>query len=67
MTVTNAKKILNENGYDIEKSVLPNFDFFIPVPDDEFDDENQIEQSQGTHVTADELIQLAIDETKLSS
>ena len=57
--VLQAKEFLNEHGYNIEPSIVKGFDWFIPVPDDEYDENIEAEQAQGTHVTNEELLQLA--------
>ena len=59
MDIIKVKDFLNEHGYEVAESVAGGFNWFVPDPD--FEDEN-IEQSHGTHLTDEDLIQLAKDE-----
>ena len=60
--VLQAKEFLNEHGYNIEQSIVAGFEWFVPVPDDEFDESIEIVQGQGTHITDEDLLQMAKDE-----
>jgi len=60
--IIQAKEFLNEHGYNIEPSNVAGFNWFVPVPDDEYDESIEIEQAQGTHITDEDLLQMAKDE-----
>ena len=61
----NVIDFLLEHGYDIVPSNKKGFEWFVPVPDDEYQDnmgDNTVLQNQGTHLTRQDVIELGQSE-----